>query len=100
MPDTSLPRYRCCEHCVQDPQYHEDNDPDSHTTWCDEQGCKTGKLTAAEWTDPKPWYHHGPNERLSQEQVDAHNAASHAWDGLAFKPRTRYQYDADEAAKQ
>lgn len=31
--DTST-RYRCCSHCVEDPSYHEDNPPDSHTTPC------------------------------------------------------------------
>lgn len=27
--------YRCCDHClVDDPDYHRDNPPDSHTTTC------------------------------------------------------------------
>lgn len=27
-------RYRCCEHCANDPRYHEEYPPDSHDTTC------------------------------------------------------------------
>jgi hypothetical protein len=31
--DASL-LYPCCKHCVDDPIFHEDNPPDSHTIGC------------------------------------------------------------------
>jgi hypothetical protein len=41
-------RYRCCEHCVDDPSYHEDEPPDSHTV-----SCSTGPLSRCEQGDQR-----------------------------------------------
>ncbi|MDF2899685.1 MAG: hypothetical protein K0Q46_6471 [Rhodococcus erythropolis] len=37
-------RYRCCEHCIDDPIYHADEPADSHTTSCSisGRGCPVG----------------------------------------------------------
>lgn len=58
--------YRCCEHCADDPRYHEDYPPDSHDTWCSLSGCIEGKRTADHhstepcstcgWTGPQTQY--------------------------------------------
>lgn len=36
---TDIKHFKCCEHCDEDPAYHEANEPDTHDLSCGHKDC-------------------------------------------------------------